>query len=240
MSSVELPLEPLGRALRATVPLSFVSGFVDVISFVALYGLFASHITGNFTVIGSDIVHGSSGLILKLLALPMFVIFVAITRFIVVGYEQKKRSPLRALIVMQGVLLLSCMFVGQSVSPVMEPDKAGPILAGLLGVSAMAVQNGYARLIFAAHPSTTIMTTNCAQAVIDFIDMYRGIPDVSECARRRFERTAPTVLAFIIGTIAGAYGYILLTFWSLAVPLAALLGVGIFFSTANAPTESSQ
>ena len=31
MSSVELPLEPLGRALRATVPLSFVAGFVDLV-----------------------------------------------------------------------------------------------------------------------------------------------------------------------------------------------------------------
>lgn len=240
MSSVELPLEPLGRALRATVPLSFVAGFVDLVGFVALYGLFASHITGNFTMIGSDIVHGTSGLIAKLLALPMFVIFVAITRFVVVGYEQLSRSPLRALLLMQGVLLASCMFVGQSVSPVTDPDKAGPILAALLGVSAMAVQNGYARLIFAAHPSTTIMTTNFSQAVIDFIDMYRGIPGASECARRRFERTAPTVLAFIIGTIAGAYGYILLTFWSLALPLAALLGVGIFVSAASAPTKRDQ
>jgi len=240
MSSVELPLEPLGRALRATVPLSFVSGFIDVIGFVALYGLFASHITGNFTVMGSDIVHGSSGLIAKLLALPMFLIFVAITRFVVLGYEQRNRSPLRALLAIQGALLASCMFVGQSVSPVTDPDKAGPILAGLLGVSAMAVQNGYARLIFAAHPSTTIMTTNASQAVIDFVDMYRGIPGISEPARARFEHTAPIILAFIAGTIAGAYGYIVLTFWSLVVPLAALVAVGLLVSTAGTPTDSSE
>ena len=238
MSSVELPPEPLGRALRATVPLSFVSGFVDVVGFVALFGLFASHITGNFTVIGSDIVHGSSGFIAKLMALPMFVVFVAITRFLVLGYEQRNRSPLRALLVLQGVLLASCMFVGQSVSPVTDPDKAGPILAGLLGVSAMAVQNGYGRLVLAGHPSTTIMTVNSTQTVIDFIDMYRGIPGVSERARARFERIAPTVLAFIVGTFAGAYGYILLTFWSLAIPLAALLAVGCFVSTTSTPTNS--
>jgi len=238
MSSIELPLEPLDRALRATVPLSFVSGFVDVVGFVALYGLFASHITGNFTVMGSDIVHSSSGLIAKLLALPMFLIFVAITRFVVRGYEQSTRSPLRALLLLQSALLVCCMFVGQSVSPVTDPDKAGPILAGLLGVSAMAVQNGYGRLILASHPSTTIMTVNCTQAVIDFIDMYSDIPDVSARARARFQRMAPTVLAFITGTVAGAYGYILLTFWSLVAPLAALLAVSIFVTTASAPTES--
>lgn len=238
MSSIELPLEPLDRALRATVPLSFVSGFVDVVGFVALYGLFASHITGNFTVMGSDIVHSSSGLIAKLLALPMFLIFVAITRFIVREYEQSTRSPFRALLLLQSVLLACCMFVGQSVSPVTDPDKAGPILAGLLGVSAMAVQNGYGRLILASHPSTTIMTVNCTQAVIDFIDMYSHTPDVSARARARFKRMAPTVLAFIIGTVAGAYGYILLTFWSLVAPLAALLAVSIFVSTASAPIKS--
>ena len=238
MSGIELPLEPLGRSLRATVPLSFVSGFVDVVGFVALYGLFASHITGNFTVIGSDIVHGSSGLTTKLLALPIFVVFVAITRFIVLGYEQKSRSPLRVLLLIQGILLAGCMFVGQSVSPVTDPDKAGPILAGLLGVSAMAIQNSYGRLILVGHPTTTIMTVNSTQSVIDFIDMYRGIPGVSERARTRFERIAPTVLAFIVGTLAGAYGYIMLTFWSLAIPLAALLAVGCFVSTASTPTDS--
>ena len=231
MSSVELPPEPLGRSLRATVPLSFVAGFVDLVGFVALYGLFASHITGNFTVIGSDIVHGSSGFIAKLLALPMFVVFVVITRYLVLGYEQQNRSPLRALLVLQGVLLAGCMLVGQSVSPVTDPDKAGPILAGLLGVSAMAVQNGYGRLVLVGHPTTTIMTVNLTQAVIDFVDMYRGIPGVSERARTRFDRIAPTVLAFIVGTLAGAYGYMLLTFWSLAIPLVALLAVGIFVST---------
>ena len=91
MSSVELPLEPSGRALRAIVPLSFVAGFVDLVGFVALYGLFASHISGNFTVIGSDIVHGTSGLIAKLLALPIFVVVVVITRFIVLRFEKKDR-----------------------------------------------------------------------------------------------------------------------------------------------------
>jgi len=240
MSSVELPLEPLGRALRATVPLTFVAGFVDLVGFVALYGLFASHITGNFTVIGADIVHGTSGLIAKLLALPIFLVFVVITRFIVLRYEKKNRFPLRALLLVQGILLAGCMFVGQSVSPVTNPDKAGPILAGLLGVAAMAVQNGYGSLVLVGHPSTTIITVNFTQAVIDFIDMYRGAPAESDQARQRFERIAPTVLAFVVGTLVGAYCYIQLTFWSLAIPLAALLAVGLLVSTADTPADSSQ
>jgi uncharacterized membrane protein YoaK (UPF0700 family) len=239
MSSVELPLEPSARSLCATVPLSFVAGFVDLVGFVALYGLFASHITGNFTVIGADIVHGTSGLIAKLLALPIFVVVVVITRFIVLGYEKMNRFPLRTLLLIQGLLLAGCMFVGQSVSPVTDPDKAGPILAGLLGVAAMAVQNGYGRLVLVGHPTTTIMTVNLTQTVIDFVDMYRGVAGVSEQARQRFERIAPTVLAFIGGTVAGAYGYIQLTFWSLALPLAALLAIGIFVSPASAPKEST-
>lgn len=239
MSSVELPLEPSGRGLCATVPLSFVAGFVDLVGFVALYGLFASHITGNFTVIGADIVHGTSGLIAKLLALPVFVVFVVIARYIVLAYEKRNRFPLRTLLVIQGLLLTGCMFVGQSVSPVTDPDKAGPILAGLLGVAAMAVQNGYGRLVLVGHPTTTIMTVNLTQSVIDFIDMYRGVAGVSEQARLRFERIAPTVLAFVAGTVAGAYGYIQLTFWSLALPLAALVIVVLSVSTPNTNAKSS-
>ena len=223
MATVVMPLEPVGRALRATVPLAFVSGFVDVVGFIALFGLFASHITGNFTVIGSELVHPSSGLIAKLLALPTFVVFVMFTRFVVLHYDKHSRSPLRTLLIIQAALLVACMLVGQDVAPVTDANTPGAILTGLLGVAAMAIQNGYARLTFAAHPSTTIMTTNAAQAVIDLVDMYRPDPNVRGPARERFTRTAPLILGFVVGTIVGAYGFVYLSFWCLGIPIVALL-----------------
>jgi uncharacterized membrane protein YoaK (UPF0700 family) len=69
------------------------------------------------------------------------------------------------------------------------------------------------------------MTINTTQASIDFVDMNRGVPGVSDLARERFDRTAPIVLAFIGGVIFGAYGYLFFSFWCLAIPVAGLLAI---------------
>ncbi len=237
MATVVVPLEPVGRALRATATLSFVSGFVDVVGFVALSGLFASYITGNLTSIGSDIVHSDPGIWPKLLALPTFVVFVVITRFVVLHYDHQEKSPLRVLLVGQAVLLAACMVAGIRFSPFADPETSGAILTGMLGVSAMAVQNGYARLTFAAHPSTTIMTTNAAQAVVDLVDMWRGSPKVSGPARDRFAHTGPMIFAFIVGSISGAYCYLALSFVALTVPIVALLVLIWIAPTAKVATN---
>ena len=37
------------------VLLAYTSGFVDTLSFIALFGLFAAHITGNFVLIATSL-----------------------------------------------------------------------------------------------------------------------------------------------------------------------------------------
>jgi uncharacterized membrane protein YoaK (UPF0700 family) len=41
-------------------------------SFLAIQGLFAAHVTGNFVTLGASLVFGTSGILPKLLALPTF------------------------------------------------------------------------------------------------------------------------------------------------------------------------
>jgi len=53
--------------------LAAVAGFVDTLSFVALFGLFTAHVTGNFVLIGAGIAGFGQGVVLKLSVFPAFV-----------------------------------------------------------------------------------------------------------------------------------------------------------------------
>ena len=49
--------------MRPSVPTlwSFNGGYVDTAGFLALHGLFTSHVTGNFVTFGAAIAQGTSG-----------------------------------------------------------------------------------------------------------------------------------------------------------------------------------
>jgi uncharacterized membrane protein YoaK (UPF0700 family) len=76
MTEPVLPVEPVGRAVGATATLSFVGGFVDVVGFIALFGLFTAHVTGNFIMLGLEMVHATKLAIAKLLV-PAILAFTA-------------------------------------------------------------------------------------------------------------------------------------------------------------------
>jgi uncharacterized membrane protein YoaK (UPF0700 family) len=48
---------------------------------------------------------------------------------------------------------------------------------------------------------------------------------LSDQARERFEHVAPVIGAFSVGVIVGAYGYLFVSFWCLAIPIAGLLAI---------------
>jgi len=61
------------------IGLGFVAGFKDLFSFMAWYGLLAAHVTGNPIFLAYDITRGQYDLGMRLAALPIFAISVAIT-----------------------------------------------------------------------------------------------------------------------------------------------------------------
>ena len=65
---------------RAPVLLTVVGGAVDTIGFIALFGFFTAHVTGNLVMAGSGLVKGEAGLWIKLAALPLFVLTVMVTK----------------------------------------------------------------------------------------------------------------------------------------------------------------
>ena len=224
-----------GPAHRAFVPpaLAFTAGFVDTCGFIALFGLFTAHVTGNFVLIGAELVGPSQGILAKLLALPTFVVVVALTRLAVAGMEGRGRNPLRPLLLAQGVLLLAFMAAGLAIAPPAHADAWPAVLTGLLGVSAMAVQNAKARLLLSSATPSTVMTGNVTQLVIDLVDIARPAPaELRAQARARALKMAPAVAAFAAGAIGGAFGYAGAGFACLLVPTAIVFLISM---TATSP-----
>jgi uncharacterized membrane protein YoaK (UPF0700 family) len=208
------------RPVALAVGLAFVAGYVDAVGFIALFGLFTAHVTGNFILIGSALTGSGVGLAAKLMALPVFILAVAMTRLAVLGIGSDK--ALRPLLLGQASFLGGFLTLGLMAAPVENPDAPIVIAAGLAGVAAMGIQNAVGRLILSDLAPTTIMTGNTTQIVIDLVDRWRGGTDARTAARLRLVKMLPPLLAFAVGAIAGAFALAIWSFWCLLVPIVLL------------------
>jgi uncharacterized membrane protein YoaK (UPF0700 family) len=197
---------------------------VDTVGFVALFGLFTAHVTGNFVLIGSVLAHASGTLLLRLLAFPAFIGAVAVTRLIVLSLARRNRDPLVPLLLLQCVLLGCFASLGWTATPIRSADAPLAILAGVAGAAAMGVQNAAARLVLAGLAPTAVMTGNVTQLVIDGVDILRGAAD--DASRRRCTKLLLAITAFGGGAIGGAFGYSHAGFAALLVPILLLSFLG--------------
>src|SRR6201986_3247855 len=78
--------------------LTFNGGYVDTAGFLALQGLFTAHVTGNFVTLGASLASGSSGVVNKLLALPVFCVVVVLVRLVSARPLYSVTTTLNALI----------------------------------------------------------------------------------------------------------------------------------------------
>ena len=102
------------------------------------------------------------------------------------------------------------------------------IVAAMLGVSAMAVQNALVQLSLKDAPSTAVMTTNLTRLVLDLGEVWLGTnPDSRAKAVTRARRTGVAIAGFVAGAGLGAWCQAHVGLWSLVLPtglaLAALL-----------------
>jgi uncharacterized membrane protein YoaK (UPF0700 family) len=209
------------RRLDLPALLSFNGGFVDTAGFLGLQGLFTAHVTGNFVTLAAALVLGTHGAIAKLLALPEFVLVVALTR---IGGTALRAAGLPALPVLLAVkvcFLLAFFILAVALGPFPDSDAPPALLTGFAGVAGMAIQNAVQRVHFASIPPTTLMTGNTTQAVLDAVDMIRGVePDNAPAVRVRFPRTLRGIIWFAGGCAVAALLYYWIGFWCLALPVA--------------------
>jgi uncharacterized membrane protein YoaK (UPF0700 family) len=206
--------------------LAFTSGFVDALSFVALFGLFAAHITGDFVLIATSIAHYQHGLWIKLLAVPIFILAAVLTRLHIIRRERHEREAATHVMFGQAFLLAAVMAVAVYRSPFDGHEDLDAFFTAVLASSAMAVQNTAARTFLSGLPPTTVMTGNLIQVIVDLVDIAHGHGNL-EVKRNRLAKLVPMLLWFIIGTILGAVGYITIGFYSLIMPIFVVTGLAL-------------
>ena len=204
---------------RTAVLAAFTAGFIDTVGFVSLFGLFTAHVTGNFVLIGAAIVTHHSGIVAKLLALPVFITAVAVTSLLIRRGRDNPRLAMGYVLFGQAMLLMAFMAAGLLLGPFRNGDQPAAILTGMIGVVAMAVQNAAARLLFSHMSPTTVMTGNVTQIVIDVVDLLHG---PSAEAKARVGKMLPPVAAFALGAIGGGLGFVALGFWAVAIAVLAV------------------
>jgi uncharacterized membrane protein YoaK (UPF0700 family) len=201
--------------------MGFLAGYVDTLGFIALFGLFTAHVTGNFVLIAVSMADpAQTPSLLKLLAFPAFILGVAAARLLVAGCERRGSSAVKPSYLLQLVLLLGFMACGMLAEPVGGSAGALAMAAGLLGAAAMGAHSAASKLLLTHLAPTSMMTGNVTQLVIDATDWLRGAADGA--TKARCGKFFWPVLAFALGCAAAAFAYLAFSFVALIVPVAIL------------------
>jgi uncharacterized membrane protein YoaK (UPF0700 family) len=221
----------LGTKLLPAV-LSVTAGSVDVIGFLGLGGLFTAHITGNLVILAARFLAGDQAPVAHLISVPAFMAVLVLTRLLAGGLERVRIASLRPLLLLQFLLLAGFLVLWVTAGPRSDPNAANMIVAGMLGVSAMAVQNALVQISLKGAPATAVMTTNVTRLTMDIGEvLLGGDPDDVAKARSRAKRTWPAVVGFALGCGLGAGCQAAVGLWSLALPAGlALLALAMVFS----------
>src|SRR2546430_596788 len=147
------------------------------------------------------------------------------------GLEAIGLASLRPLLLLQFLLLAGFLVLCVAAGPRLDPNAANAVVAGMLGVAAMAVQNALVQISLKGAPSTAVMTSNVTRFTMDLGEMLLGRdPDEVAKARSRAKHTWPAIVGFTVGCGLGAACEAAVGLWSLALPaglalLALALGV---------------
>jgi uncharacterized membrane protein YoaK (UPF0700 family) len=209
--------------------LSLIAGSADTIGFLTLNGLFTSHITGNLVVLAARVIAGDPAILSYVLAVPVFMLVLLLTRLFASRLERTGAAPLRPLLLLELLLLITflvcCVTRGQKV----DASSGIAIIAGMSGVAAMAVQTALVQISLTKSPSTAVMTTNVAHFMLALGEVLAGGDQAAVAsARRRMAHLFPVIVGFILGCAVGAAGQAAYGSRALGLPVGlGLLAVGM-------------
>jgi uncharacterized membrane protein YoaK (UPF0700 family) len=188
--------------------LSVTGGYVDTAGFLALQGLFAAHVTGNFVTFAASLVFGVSGAVAKLMALPVFCLVVVAARLVARRFGADAAAGLRVLLAAELALLSLAALLAVALGPFPDGDTMPALATGMVLVAAMAIQNAVNRIDLPNWPATTVITGNMTQFMLDAADLLAGVPaERRKEVADRFKRLALGIGAFGLGGAGAALCY---------------------------------
>jgi len=198
--------------------LSFVAGYVDVYTFLALFGLFVAQVTGSFVTAGAELVTHDTGIAGKALAIFAFLVAAAVTAGLIGLMRDQDRDALPWMLAFETLLL--AVFAGMLLAgpPISVEDWRG-IVAGVFGAMAMGAQSVIVRLLMRGIPQTNVMTGNMTQLGVEtaalIVAWRRRSRDPTDrdnereffAVHARLGIVLAIAIGFILGAAAGAIAY---------------------------------
>jgi uncharacterized membrane protein YoaK (UPF0700 family) len=195
--------------------LSAVAGYVDTAGFLALFGLFTAHVTGDLVTAAVLIARKlDAGGLIRLSMVPVFMLTVALVTLFARAIGRRGALTLAPLLSLMTVLMGLFCLSGHYLREYAASDASWAVaLTGGLGVAAMGVQNALMRGPLKSFTQTTVMTGNLTQLTIDFLDWAFPPKAMEKREKKQFRKHAAAqarksgfpLLAFMAGAAGGAF-----------------------------------
>jgi uncharacterized membrane protein YoaK (UPF0700 family) len=200
--------------------LSVIAGMVDLMGFFMLGNIFTAHITGNLVTASAVVVRGGLMNPAQLLAIPVFMVAMAVVWLIARLSNRKGPSLVRLLLVVQFLLLAAVLVFCLAAEPSSNPHGIPACIAALIAVSAMACQYGLLRLAMPRAISTAVMTGNLANTVLSIMDTLSNGHPLLSADGGRLKRSLYLLFGFLLGCIVAAMAISTMGEWAWSLPTA--------------------
>jgi len=209
------------------VALAATAGFADAFGYLKLHGLLTAHVTGNLAFMAVGLAQGSPHIIMKFLALPLFMLGVSVATMLITWMGRHSRLTLLWSLLVEAGLFLLCLTAGMTLPPCRSTDDLTGCCVGTLLIMTMATQNAMMRLPLKSLPSTTAMTTNVTEATVQWTHWLIGFghklsPEEKQKLVAAAKRLSVTIGAFAIGGVSGGLAAVRISYLGLLAPVAIL------------------
>jgi uncharacterized membrane protein YoaK (UPF0700 family) len=217
IEAIPRPEAPVPRVVPAL--LSFVAGYVDLYTYLALFGLFVAQVTGSFVTAGAELVAHDAGITGKVLAILAFLLAATLTAGLIGFAQQRGRPALSWMLALETVLLAVFTVLILAGPPIAGVADWHGIAAGLFAAMAMGTQSVIVRLLMRGVPQTNVMTGNMTQVGVETAALLwalrrrarhpRDAENERELAatRARLLVVLSITTGFLLGTAFGAISY---------------------------------